>query len=183
MIPSLVRAAPLLVLLFLAAVSDLRTRKIPNWVTLLLIISGLVHSASSVGSGIGLSVAGLFAAAALPLVQYAIGTMGAGDVKLMAGVGAWLGPFGGVTIYLLATLVGMTIAICHAAAEGTLPLLFRNSALIALNLIHIRHLDPAHVLSTGQSVKSVGRPLPFAVPVLIAAALVVALGGHFLRGL
>lgn len=171
----------MLVLLFLAAVSDLRTRKIPNWLTLLLIISGLGHSASSMnGLGIGMSLAGLFAAAFLPFLLYAIGAMGAGDVKLMAGVGAWLGPFAGVTVYLLATLVGMIVAVGQAAFEGRLPALFRNSALIAINVLYVRQMGLAHTSSTAHSVKTVGRPLPFAVPVLISAGLLIGFGRRVL---
>lgn len=177
MIPHLVRAAPLLVLLLLAAATDLRTRKIPNWLTLLLIVSGLAHGAfAATGLGIGMSFAGLFAAAVIPFVLFAIGAMGAGDVKLMAGVGAWLGPSAGVTVYLLATLLGMAIALGQAAAERRLPVLFRNSAVIALNLLHARHLGLAHAAATGRSATSLSQPLPYAVPVLISAMLLVLFG-------
>lgn len=164
----------MLVLLLLAAVADLRTRKIPNWLTVLLIVSGLANAAfATSGLGIGMSIAGLFAAAFIPFVLFAIGAMGAGDVKLMAGVGAWMGPFAGVSVYLLSTLVGMVIALWQATAERRLPALFRNSALIAINLVHIRHVGLAHASATGRSAKSIGQPLPYAVPVLISTLLLV----------
>jgi prepilin peptidase CpaA len=170
----LLQAAPLLVLLLIAAATDIRTRKIPNWLTLLLILSGLAHSTfADRGPGIGLSVAGLFASALIPFVLFAIGAMGAGDVKLMAGVGAWLGPIAGPAVYLLATVLGMLIVLSQAAAQRRLPLLFRNSALVAMNLVHIRQLGVEHASSTGRSARSIGRPLPYAVPVLLAATLLL----------
>lgn len=166
--------APLLVLLVIAASEDLRTRKIPNWLTLLLILSGLARPAlASGGPGILLSVAGLFAAAVIPFVLFAIGAMGAGDVKLMAGVGAWLGPVAGPAVYLLATVLGMFIVLAQAAAQRRLPLLFRNSALVAMNLAHVREVGLDHAASTGRSARSIGRPLPYAVPVLLGAALLL----------
>ena len=43
-------------------------------------------------SGLGWSLVGTIVGLALLLPLYAIGGMGAGDVKLLAGVGAWVGP-------------------------------------------------------------------------------------------
>lgn len=167
-------AVPLLVLLLIAAATDLRTRKIPNWLTLLLILSGLAHATfTGHGPGLGMSVVGLFASALIPFVLFAIGAMGAGDVKLMAGVGAWLGPFAGPAVYLLATLLGMLIVLAQAAAQRRLPLLFRNSAMVAMSLVHVREVGLEHASSTGRSARSIGRPLPYAVPVFLAAALIL----------
>jgi hypothetical protein len=57
-----------------------------------------------------------------------------------------------------------------------LPLLFRNSALVAMNLVHVRHVGLEHASATGRTAKSIGRPLPYAVPVLLAAIVVVLFG-------
>lgn len=177
MAPHLIQAAPLLALLLIAAAGDLRTRRIPNWLTVLLILSGLAQAAFAHGVvGIGMSVAGMMVAPLVPFVLFAIGAMGAGDVKLMAGVGAWLGPIAGPVVYLLATVVGMIIVLAQAAAQGRLPLLFRNSALVAMNLVHVRQVGIEHASATGRAAKSIGRPLPYAVPVLVAAIVVVLFG-------
>jgi prepilin peptidase CpaA len=177
MAPHLVQAAPLLALLLIAAAGDLRTRKIPNWLAVLLIFSGLAQGAlAHAGPGVGMSGAGILVAPLIPFVLFAIGAMGAGDVKLMAGVGAWLGPIGGPVVYLLATVVGMIIVLAQAAGQGRLPLLFRNSALVAMNLIHVRQVGLEHASATGRAAKSIGRPLPYAVPILVAAVVVVLFG-------
>jgi prepilin peptidase CpaA len=86
-----------------AAVIDWWKFKVPNWLTFPLVISGwvlgLLHNfdwlpGTGVG-GIGASLAGTFFACALLLPVYAIGGMGAGDVKMSMGFGAWTGAFFG----------------------------------------------------------------------------------------
>ena len=79
------------VLLIVAAVIDGLQLKVPNWLTIPMIISGWVFCTIAYGwAGIGWSLAGTAIGLALLLPAYAIGGMGAGDVKLLAGVGAWM---------------------------------------------------------------------------------------------
>lgn len=177
MIAHLLRIVPLLVLLVAAAATDVRSRKIPNWLTLLLILGGLARGAFAArGPGLAMSVAGLFAAALLPFLLYAIGAMGAGDVKLMAGVGAWMGPIGGVAVFLLACVVAMTMALAQAAAQRRIPALLGSSALTALNLLHTRQIEATQGSGVGRSASLVGRPLPFAVAALISTVMALLWG-------
>lgn len=75
-----------------AAVEDLRRRQIPNWIPLAAIAGGLAIAFRDHGwSGAGSSLLGLLAGFAVFFVFYALGAMGGGDVKLMAGFGAVLG--------------------------------------------------------------------------------------------
>ena len=75
-----------------AAVTDIRTFKIHHNVTVPLLLTGIAFR-SIVGGWVGLgdSLAGAFFGFSSLLVFYLLGGMGAGDVKLMAGVCAWLG--------------------------------------------------------------------------------------------
>jgi prepilin peptidase CpaA len=76
-----------------ATVTDLRARRIPNSVTLPALLLGLALNTALQGMDGGMTSlqgAGLALAALLPL--YALRGMGAGDVKLMAAVGALKGP-------------------------------------------------------------------------------------------
>src|SRR5438132_4426338 len=89
------------VAMIVAAVIDGWKLKVPNWLTFPLILSGwllgLLHDIgllSGVG-GIGASLAGTALGFALLFPVYAIGGMGAGDVKMQMGFGAWIGAFYG----------------------------------------------------------------------------------------
>lgn len=79
------------VLLIWAAVIDGIQLKVPNWLTFPMILSGLAYSGFAFGwEGLAWSVGGAVIGLLLLLPAYAIGGMGAGDVKLLAGVGAWM---------------------------------------------------------------------------------------------
>ena len=79
------------IVLIVAAVIDGFELKVPNWVTFPFILSGWVYSTLAFGwEGLGWSLLGTVVGLALLLPAYAIGGMGAGDVKLLAGVGAWV---------------------------------------------------------------------------------------------
>ncbi|MEO2046942.1 MAG: prepilin peptidase [Pirellulales bacterium] len=101
--------------LIVAAVIDGLQLKVPNWITFPMIVSGWVYSATYSAypgwEGLGYSLVGTLVGLALLMPAYAIGGMGAGDVKLLAGVGAWV--WGTHTLYAFAvtTLVGGVIAV------------------------------------------------------------------------
>lgn len=100
------------VVLIVAAVIDGYKLKVPNWITFPLIISGWIASFLLCGlSGLGWSLVGTAVGLLLLLPAYAIGGMGAGDVKLMAGVGAWV--WGTVTFFAfcVSAIIGGLIAI------------------------------------------------------------------------
>src|SRR5687768_7459580 len=91
----LIPYAPLAVLLVWAAVVDARERKIRNWLTVSLMLSGLMQSWTPMATvGPGAAALGLLVGFALLVLPFAVGAIGGGDVKLMAGIGAWLGPLG-----------------------------------------------------------------------------------------
>ncbi len=176
---------PVLLLLALAAVIDFRQRRIPNWLTGALALTGLVQSLTPLHScTLAASVLGLLAGFILMFGQFAVGGLGGGDVKLLMGVGTWVGPLPLLLIFAATSVIGLMIVLAQAAWQGRLRLLFRNSALVAVNLAHLKQVGLEHMTATGQSCRSISRPLPYAVPVLIATVLVALspwFGGGFLK--
>src|SRR5882672_12856003 len=103
-----------------AAVIDGWKLKVPNWLTFPLVISGwILGLLQNVGllsfapyeGGIGAALAGTALGFALLLPVYAIGGMGAGDVKMQMGFGAWIGAFFGMATGLWIILMAFCIAV------------------------------------------------------------------------
>src|SRR5688500_10001584 len=172
---ALLTCVPLFGLLAWAAVVDLRERRIPNWLTLGLLLSGLAQTWAPVPGPAGSfsqSLLGLLTGFGITFVLFGMGALGGGDVKLVAGVGAWLGPTPVLTVFAAAAVIGMVIVLTQAAMQGRTRRLLRNSAVVAISLAHANEIGLDRALETGQSCASVDRPLPYAVPVLLAVALV-----------
>src|ERR1700749_3638515 len=102
MLRTVVVLFPMFVMLVWAAISDWRTRTIRNWLTLALAASGIFNSFVTAGaispSDAGL---GLLVGFAIPFVLFLMGALGGGDVKLLAGIGAWLGPIAVVKVFIV----------------------------------------------------------------------------------
>lgn len=76
----------------IACVTDLRTMRIPNWLTLPLLALGLAHGGWIGGmAGLGQSVLGMLIAGGIFIAAYVLAGGGAGDAKLMMALGAWVG--------------------------------------------------------------------------------------------
>jgi prepilin peptidase CpaA len=88
-----------------AAVSDVRAFRIPNALTFPALIAGLAYHALRGGWGeLQSSLTAVMVGGGLLLLLYALGLMGAGDVKLMAAVGAWLGMPGTYDVFVISAL-------------------------------------------------------------------------------
>jgi prepilin peptidase CpaA len=113
--PQLILASVLLV----AGVTDLRSSKIPNWLTMSAMAGGLLgHSLINGLSGLLFSVKGLGLGLAIFLVLYIIGGMGAGDVKLLAAVGSFVGAEGVFSAGMMAMVLGGLYAIVMMMSHG-----------------------------------------------------------------
>jgi prepilin peptidase CpaA len=106
------------IVLILAAVIDGFELKVPNWVTYPFIISGWIYGFAAFGwEGLGWSLLGTVVGLALLLPAYAIGGMGAGDVKLLAGVGAWILIQNTVNSFFVSAVVGALMAVAMVIAR------------------------------------------------------------------
>jgi len=94
-----------------AVIVDVRTRRIPNLLCLATLIGGFCVQAVGAGlDGLQSGAAGLLTGLAVLLPLYLSGGMGAGDVKLMAAVGVFLGAPAALIAGLVALLTGAAIA-------------------------------------------------------------------------
>jgi prepilin peptidase CpaA len=166
--------APLLALVAVAAVTDLRARRIPNWLTLTVAVAGLAQSVTPWAvTGPLRSVSGLALGFAVTFLLYSVGGRGAGDVKLTAGIGAWLGPVPVLIVLAGAAIVSLVLAVGQSAVRGRLGDLFRNTGLMLISLLNVRRLGARTVIATGRQASSTDRPLPNAVSMLVATVGVV----------
>jgi prepilin peptidase CpaA len=114
-------AGPVIVLVAAAAQADVRTRKIPNALTFPALLLGLaMHTSLSGFQGLQSSLAGLAFATAVLLPGWLFRWMGAGDVKLMAAVGAWLAWPQTVIAVLASLVMGGAISLIVAMRRGVL---------------------------------------------------------------
>lgn len=115
--PSLIALA----LSITACVSDLRTRRIPNALTFGGALAGLLfHLVSGGARGAETAALGWLVGCALFFPPFALGGMGAGDLKLVAALGAWLGPSNTLWLVLYTGVAGGVLAIAVALARGYL---------------------------------------------------------------
>jgi prepilin peptidase CpaA len=120
---------PTCLVLAVATFTDLRSRRIPNWLVFPFLLMGFVVSAWLHGwHGITQSLAGFGLGAVIFGVFFVLGGMGMGDVKLCAAIGAWVGPWQ-LTIALIITgLAGGVMAVGWAACRGFLGQLFAGTS-------------------------------------------------------
>jgi prepilin peptidase CpaA len=117
--PAVLGAVTLIPLLVWACVTDVRSRRIPNAAVAAIAVTGLAASLLFPSPLRALASAGGGMATGLLvwLPFYMLGMLGAGDVKLFAAAGAWLGPRGALVAALLAALAGGLLAVGFMLAE------------------------------------------------------------------
>jgi prepilin peptidase CpaA len=125
-----------------AAVTDARTGRIPNWLTLPAMLFGLAgHGVAHGPSALGLSILGLLVTAFVPwsLYQGSSGqAIGGGDVKLAAAIGALSGPMQGLEIEFAALVALAVLALARIAYEGKLLRVFGNVLYLLTNPLRPR---------------------------------------------
>ncbi|MFN2565717.1 MAG: prepilin peptidase [Gemmatimonadaceae bacterium] len=120
-------------LLVAVARSDVRSRRIPNALVLTILVTGVAASSTLLRESIGLrlAAAGVGLGLAVWMPFWLLRVLGAGDVKLAAAAGAWLGPVGVVEASLLAALAGGGLAIVLLARRGRVAPLATGAAMWA----------------------------------------------------
>jgi len=165
-LPPLVVRFVLLGVLLAAAIYDVRFRRIPNWLTVTGAALGLLLNAFLMGpaeswfsfAGVWFSLRGFGLAFAVYFLLFIIRAMGAGDVKLMAAVGAMVGWADWLGIFIITAVLGGFMALILIATKGRIQKTFWNVAFI---LTEMRSGRPAYLKREELDVrnpKSVGLP-------------------------
>jgi prepilin peptidase CpaA len=136
-------AAPAQILLgtltVIAAGFDIRYRRIPNWLVLTGSVFGFVWNIYSAGwPGLGHAATGFGAGFALYFPLYLLRARGAGDVKLLAAVGAIVGPGNCFYIFILTALLGGLVATIMLLFHKRVSHTFANLAGIMGDLLNLR---------------------------------------------
>lgn len=151
-----------LLLAVVACAFDLRTRHLPNALTFGGAAAGFAFGLYAAGvSGLLVSLGGWATGLAVFLPFFILGGLGAGDVKLMACLGAWLGAADTVWVALYAAVAGGVLALLMAVGTGYLRAAVDNTYLL---LTHFRvagvRPHPELTLERGK-----GPRLPYALPI------------------
>jgi len=119
-----------------AAIYDLRTRRIPNALTVPLLAAGLVWAAWRGGlSGLADAAAVCFVLALPYVLLFLFAKGGAGDAKLMGAIGAWMGLEQGIAVVGCVCVAGGVLAIATAIAKRRLKVVLANIVLSIYNFI------------------------------------------------
>ena len=104
-----------------AAVVDLKTRRVPNWLTFGTAAVGVAMATANPGGiGIARALEGLLVGLVLMLPGHVFGKTGAGDVKLVAALGTLLGPRSIAMAFLYTAIAGGVLAVLVATRRRRL---------------------------------------------------------------
>src|SRR6185437_13452704 len=126
---------PTLAVLVVATFTDLRSRRIPNWLVLPFLVAGIAVSSWLHGwTGLEQSLAGMALGGLLFGILAMMGGMGGGDVKLCAAIGSWIWWHQMLVALVLTGIAGGIMALCWAAAGGFLGDLFSSTGNLVFNV-------------------------------------------------
>ena len=158
--------------LIVAAVIDGFELRVPNWITFPMIIGGWVYSTCFSQSldmtwyeGLGWSLLGTLVGLALLMPAYAIGGMGAGDVKLLAGVGAWIHSTHTTYAFAVSVIIGAILAVLMVLYKRAWSKHSSQFWMIFNEILEVK--DPNKLSEIAAERKSSMLLLPYGIPIAI----------------
>ena len=159
---------PTLIVLAVATFTDIRSRRIPNWLVLPFLLAGIVVSGITSGwHGLGQSLGGMALGALIYGVLAAMGGMGMGDVKLLAGIGAWIGPGQLMLALVITGLAGGLMALGWALIGGFTGELLKGSGDLLLGWKKRGTVTPPEMKLTNP----MARKMPYAPAIAIGTLI------------
>jgi len=170
MIPNTISDVVVLAIGLVACVTDFRSRRIPNVLTFGAAAAAFVSWALAGGlSGLAFSLAGCLVGCLLFLPWFLLRGMGAGDVKLLAALGAWVGPSTALWLALYSSLAGGVFAVMVTLPSGYLSMMLRNVWGL-LMFWRVAGLQPHPELTLATAT---GPRLPYAFPITAGVVAVL----------
>lgn len=165
------------VVLIVAAYIDGKQLRVPNWLTYPMVFSGIIYNTCMFGwAGLWWSVVGMFVGLLCLLPLYAVGGMGAGDVKLMAGVGAWLGWAITLKAFAATAIVGAVMAVVMIWYKKSFVKHYGN----LLTILHewkTFYKDPRELSRRAAERKPTMFLLPYGIPICVGSIAYFYLAG------
>jgi prepilin peptidase CpaA len=163
--------------ILLASWIDYAQRRVPNWLNASLIVAGFAVQAWFFGtSGVTNGFLGMVTGFGLLIVPWLMHGMGAGDVKLMAAIGVWVGPWLTLCSFALGAIIGGVAAVAMILSTGRLRMACANFGMIMAKCTSMQTM-----FSEVGSAKSFGvtsQLLPYGVP-LTGGTLIILAGKVF----
>jgi len=159
---------PTVIVMVLASITDLRNRRIPNWLVFPYLAAGIAVSSWLQGwQGAGRSLAGMGLAIVICGLFYWLGGLGAGDLKLCAAIGAWIGPQQLFIAQIVTGVVGGIWVLVWALYAGFLGELFAGTGELAFGWVARGSLkNPEMTIDNPQR-----RKLPYAPAIAMGTLL------------
>ena len=162
-----------------ACVTDFRSRRIPNVLTFGASAAAVVFWAVTAGlSGAGWSVAGWAVGCAVFMPWFLLGGMGAGDVKLLAGVGAWIWTTDTLYSYCWSAVFGGVIAVGMVLYRKAWNKHAAQFMHIVNEVVTIR--DPNQLSAIAAERKPTMLLLPYGIPIAIGTIFYFVIQGMLL---
>ena len=173
--------AALLMVVIAASVFDVRSRRIPNWLSVTGALMGIGLNAFLAGSvsGAWFALKGLLLGFGVYFLLYALRAMGAGDVKLMGAVGSLVGWQNWFGIFIITAILGGIMALILVVSKGRLQKTLFNVGFILAEMTHGRPAYLEREELDVKSSKSVG--LPHGAVIAVGCIFFLAISAHFTR--
>ncbi len=153
-----------------AGVTDLRWRRIPNWLTYSAIPCAIVlHSIAGGRHGLWLSLKGTALGLGLLLPFVLLRSLGGGDWKLVGGLGAFFGPLKLIEVLIYTLLINGFMALCMVLWKRRLGQTLRNIARMAAAFLRLHLPGQDLTLENPEAIK-----VPFGIAAAIAVLLYTA---------
>ena len=156
----------------LASWIDFRYQKVPNWLNLCLILGGFTVQGIFHGwSGLGMGLLGMLLGFGLLIIPWLMQAMGAGDVKLMAAIGVWLGPLLTLRAFCVGAILAGAIGVVMIIVGRRFWQAYFNMGLIMTKLKSFK--TAFSNFGSVQVLRSTSQLLPYGVPLSIGALVVM----------